>query len=298
MPMPLPAGAPNLRPADVIEVFLANTSRGCSPRALAERRRVLGLFAAECDKPLADCRPLDLIAFLSAHPEWASDWTVRRVIGAVQRPFSWAVKAGVIDRNPFFGVSHPAGAPGRPMTDHEFRRLLRNTTPPFRRVLWFLRWTGCRPGELSAMRWADLDLDQGVIVLREHKTARTRRDRLPRVIVLVPVVVRMLAVLWRRHGGLSRHVFLNARGNPWKRYALACRIKRLRRRLRLPRDCKLYGLRHKYGTNAVVNGVDLKTLAQLMGHTTTRCTEHYVHLAGQTEHLRKAAEAAAKTRLR
>lgn len=50
-------------------------------------------------------------------------------------------------------------------------------------------------------------------------------------------------------------------------------------------DAKLYGLRHAFGTNAIVNGVDIKTLSVLMGHESTRMTEHYLHLASRSEHL-------------
>jgi site-specific recombinase XerD len=50
----------------------------------------------------------------------------------------------------------------------------------------------------------------------------------------------------------------------------------------------LYGLRHAFGTRSILNGVDLKTLSELMGHTTTRTTEHYLHLAGQRSHLADA----------
>ena len=53
-------------------------------------------------------------------------------------------------------------------------------------------------------------------------------------------------------------------------------------------EVKLYGLRHGFGTRSILNGVDLKTLSALMGHTTTRMTEHYVHVAGQREHLAAA----------
>jgi hypothetical protein len=52
----------------------------------------------------------------------------------------------------------------------------------------------------------------------------------------------------------------------------------------------LYGLRHAFGTRAVLRGVDVKTLAELMGHTTTRMTEHYLHLAGERSYLAAAME--------
>lgn len=54
-------------------------------------------------------------------------------------------------------------------------------------------------------------------------------------------------------------------------------------------EAKLYGIRHAFGTRAIMSGsVDLKTLAEVMGHTTTRTTEHYLHVAGKHEHLARA----------
>jgi integrase len=66
-------------------------------------------------------------------------------------------------------------------------------------------------------------------------------------------------------------------------------VRRLRRKVGLPEDTVVYGLRHHFGTQAILNNVELKTLSQLMGHEDTRITEkHYVHLEGQLDHLADA----------
>jgi site-specific recombinase XerD len=62
-------------------------------------------------------------------------------------------------------------------------------------------------------------------------------------------------------------------------------MQRARAKAGIPDDAKLYGLRHRFGTQAIINGVDIKTLAELMGHTTVRMTEIYLHLAAQHPHL-------------
>ncbi len=42
---------------------------------------------------------------------------------------------------------------------------------------------------------------------------------------------------------------------------------------------RLYDLRHTYGTRAVEAGIDVFSVAKLMGHADLRTTERYVHLS-------------------
>ncbi len=85
----------------------------------------------------------------------------------------------------------------------------------FRQVLFFLRYTGSRPGEMAALTWDDVDLDAAVIVLRHHKTIRTQRTPRPRVIHLVPLVVKLLKrIKARQKPGVNR-VFVTSRQTPW-----------------------------------------------------------------------------------
>lgn len=78
-------------------------------------------------------------------------------MATVKRPFDFAVKQGLIAANPFRHVNHRPGAPRRPITDAEFLALLRGAggrrRRHFRQVLIFLRCTGCRPGEMAALKW-------------------------------------------------------------------------------------------------------------------------------------------------
>lgn len=154
-------------------------------------------------------------------------------------------------------------------------------------MLIFLRYTEARPGEASLLEWTDIDLERAVIVLNEHKTTRTQRVKKPRVIPLHPMVLKLLIHI-RKRGEPGNRVFLNHRKTAWNRSNLSLRMRRARAAAGIPDDAKLYGLRHGFGTRSVLNGVDIKTLSELMGHTTTRMTEHYVHLAGHQGHLAAA----------
>jgi integrase len=311
-----PTYSPSHTVASVIDLYLHLNASKYADRALEERRRYLQLFAeAHGIRPVndRDCLLVHVEEWLAAHPEWKSDWARAQAVSVAMRPFNWAAKKRLIAANPFRGVEKAQGQPRRPMTDAEFRAVLKATgrarkfSPTtankqlypsdlrrrqrpsagarFRQVLLFLRLTGCRPGEAARLEWDDIDLGNAVIVLRRHKT--NRKTKKPRVIPLHPTVLKLLIVL-RRLGQSGPRVFLTQRKTPWKRCNLAQRLQRAREAAGVPNDAKLYGLRHGFGTRAVLNGVDLKTLAERMGHTTTRMTEHYVHLAGQQAHLAAA----------
>lgn len=287
--------------ASIIERYLRHAKNTYAERSLYERQLILQSFAEKHgwrEVNDRDCLPYHITEWIDEHPEWKSDWTKAQVVAVVQRPFNWAAKERIIPANPFRGKTHRGGSPRRPMTDDEFTRLLaaargketrKKPTPGerFIELLRFLRATGCRPGEASKLRWEHVDCEGGVIVIPIHKTTRTQREKKPRVIILTPEVVQLLTEI-RRRNEPGEYVFRTHRGTCWNRSNLSLRVQRAREKAGIPPDAKLYGLRHAFGTRAVMNGVDLKTLAELMGHTTTRMTEHYLHLAGQKAHLAAA----------
>ena len=293
--------AGSLTVAAVIDTYLDHAKTGYAARTLYERTLILEAFAETHGWRRVndlDCIPHHLTSFIDNNPNWKSDWTKHQVINTVQRPFNWAARQRLIAANPFRGVSHRAGQPRRPMTEAEFATLVKaaegritkqHPTPGERFVefITFLRLTGARTIEASLLTWSNIDLDTATITLVEHKTTSTQRQPKPRVIVLTPEVVKLLiAIRSRKEPG--DYVFLNHRRTPWNRCNLSLRIRRARKKANIPADAKLYGLRHAFGTRAIVNGVELKTLAELMGHTSTRTTEIYVHLSGQKAHLHAA----------
>lgn len=274
---------------DVVDLYLVAAERKLKPTTLVSVLSVLSRFRhAHGHLPLTGCIPHQLESWIESHPEWDSDWTRGRVNRTVQRAFNWAVKGRLIGENPFRGVSYGQGGCGQPMTDDEFAKLIGRAPELFRDVLWFLRLTGCRPKELSELRWEHVDADQMLIVLWEHKTVRMQRTPKPRLVPITDRLGELLLSIRDRQEPASDHVFLNSKHRPWQRRALCARLQRLREALGLRDECKLYGLRHKLGTDSILAGNDLKTTAELLGHSTTRVTERYTHVAGQGEHLRKA----------
>jgi len=178
------------------------------------------------------------------------------------------------------------------MTPKEFQAALRQSAAFFRRVLLGFVLSGMRPLELRTLQWTHLRPDIGCIVQKEHKTEHVTKE--PRRIPLCNGLMKLLLWIKRNRKKQSDFVFLNNRGRPWTRRALDQYFERVREKTGIAKDCKLYSCRHRYGTQAILNGIDLMTLATLMGHRDIRTTQRYLHLSDKLDHLMSAAEKAVR----
>ena len=56
-----------------------------------------------------------------------------------------------------------------------------------------------------------------------------------------------------------------------------------------------YAYRHSFATDALVSGVGIAQVAELLGHTSTEMVmRHHSHIAGKIDHMREAAMKAAR----
>jgi len=148
-----------------------------------------------------------------------------------------------------------------------------------RALLEFLYGTGARISEAVGAVIDDLDLVEGVVLLR-GKGGRTR---------LVPVggyaVEALRAYLVRSRPALAAAgrgtpaVFLNARGGPLSRQSAWTILRRAARRAGLPVDgpgaISPHTLRHSYATHLLDGGADVRVVQELLGHASVTTTQVY-----------------------
>lgn len=240
--------------------------------------------------PISQLKPFHVTRWLDGH-EWAQA-TRRGAIIGIKRVLSWAFDEGYIDAQPLRGLKRPpATHRSKTITPDEHERIMAATDEPFKLFLTALRDTGARPGEVMALTAAEVDLQQGLWILRKHKTAwKTGK---PRIIYLTPAMVEQTRQLVEQHP--TGALFRNQDGEPWTRNAVRLRMQRLRDKLELPAGTVAYAYRHTFATNGLVNGVPIATVAELLGHRdTTMISQHYAHLNQQVDYMRKAAEQAIK----
>lgn len=292
---------------EILPVYLTWAKRRLKPDHYARKVRILNKFvqALGADRKISEFKPLHLENYLDSQPTWKSPWTAWGHITAIQSLLNWAVDYDIIPKNPVRKVKRRPGKNRPPVTPDEYQSLMRacsirpdamkrtqwNNRPShfarLRQLICFAWHTGGRPDEIRRIKWTDVDFSTGIVTLEEHKTVTTMRNPQPRLIYMDPVALRLLRSI-RKNDPSPDYVFRNSRGIPWTKNSLCMKLRRVREKAGLRRSLSAYGLRHGYGTRATKRGIDLMTLKELMGHTSTRTTEVYVHLRGDHPHLSAA----------
>jgi integrase len=128
-------------------------------------------------------------------------------------------------------------------------------------------WTGMRPAEVMRAQPEDIAWKHRYIIVRTAKGGRTRT---------VPLTAGAVRA-WRDFD----------KQDAWGRFTLAPMNRMLKRGTAMA-DCKVYDLRHSYGTALARKRVRLDVIGALMGHSSLELTKRYTLAAVAPE----AAEAA------
>jgi len=200
--------------------------------------------------------------------------TVNFHIRTLKAIFSKAVDWEYLEENPFAGYKTL-----RVQTKHP-RFLLPEDIEKVESVIDDPDWlfifrlfvyTGMRKGEVSRLKWEDVDLDREVILVKKTKNYRSR---------IVPIHPKLLPLLKERYGKGMKVC-------PRSYFRLDKGIKKFLKKAGFP-HLRLHDLRHTFASLLVMKGVDLKTVQELLGHTDYRTTEIYTHLS--PHHLKEAVK--------
>jgi len=285
-----PATPKTLTAAEVCDLFLRHSEQEHEAETFQWHKRYLQSFCDRC----GHLKSTELIPFHLTSWLDANDWKAarRHATGIAKRAFAWCKEQGLISADPFEGVAVPKGGKReRVLTEDERQEILAAIKDQnFRDFVFAMQETGCRPGEIRRVTAAEVNLEAGVWVLGKHKTAK--KTRKPRVIYLTPAMIELSKKLIAKNP--EGAIFRGPRKNtPYSRNAVRIRFRRLRAKLPHLSGVVAYSYRHTYCTDALVNGVGIAQVAELMGHTSTdMVTSVYSKLSGQVAHLRDAARKA------
>ena len=291
--------------ADAIAKYLAASARRKKPNTVRMDNEIAArLLRAFAGRTLRQIDGRDVAAYRDRRLQSVGpssviqDMSFLRCLYRMAR-VDWGLDAG----DPTAEVRRPSAPRHRLalLTPEEIARLLdacgRSRQVMLRNYVLLLLHTAMRPAEAANLRWEQVLFDQGMIDLTETKTD-------PRRVPMTATVASMLTEMdaARREDEAARraaegaafeanpHVFLppgradRALAGWYFRHSFetACRA------AGVP-DFTLYGLRHSAASYLVMRGVDIRTVAEIMGHRNISQTMRYTHFLD--EHKKSAIAA-------
>ena len=269
--------------------------RRASPHTLDAYRRDLTALCAWAGKEGADPVTLDgarIRTFIAAeHRRGLSPSSLQRRLSACRGWYRWLLRNGRIAADPTAGVRAPKATRKLPkvLDPDEAKALVEVPTDvPLglrdRAMLELLYSSGLRVAELCALRWRDLQLDDGLVTVL-GKGSRQRS---------VPVGSHARRALeeWRAESGGTNDapVFPGRGGRPISPRSVQARMRLLAQRQGLFKRVHPHLLRHSFASHVLESSGDLRGVQELLGHADIATTQIYTHL--DFGHLAKVYDAA------
>jgi integrase len=170
---------------------------------------------------------------------------------------------------PFRDVDAPVV---RYLNEAECVRLVNASPHDFRPMVRAALLTGCRYGELVALRESDFNPDAGTLSVRSSKSGK------PRHVVLTEEGQSFFAAAVAGRAGVDS-MFTRSDGDLWNKNHQQRRLADACKRAGIKPAISFHVLRHTHGSTLAMRGVPLPVIARQLGHSDTRMTErHYAHL--------------------
>ncbi len=221
--------------------------------------------------------------------------TLARTVSSLRTFFAFLVGQGDLPANPATGLVAPKrvlSLPGFLPVDEMLALLqsLGGATQTEKRnaaILELLYGSGIRVGELAVLRCGDVS----------HETSTVRVLGKGRKVRVVPLGSKAAGAIREylsfRGAGDAAHdspLFLNARGGPLTARSVARILDAAMARAGISRHLSPHGMRHSFATHLLESGADLRTIQEMLGHSSLSTTQRYARV--NVGHLLKAYESA------
>lgn len=175
-----------------------------------------------------------------------------------------------------------------PLTKEQSNRLLEEAFNSGCFEFYYLELTtGLRLGEILALEWDDLDINKRTLTINKQvqrvnsvlQTETPKTKNSIRTIAISSDCASALARLKMRQARGTTLMFPSPETGTYRdQNAVTRKFKRMLRRAGLPQSTRFHDLRHTCATIALEEGVEIKALSSMLGHSDVAFTMNtYVH---------------------
>jgi integrase len=260
--------------AEVMPRYLSHQRARLTAAAYARTKGIVETHLKNSFGPvrLADIRRGDVQKYITERSAAVSPASVVRELNTLKHVLNLAVDWELIPLNPCKRIKPPRVPAGRVryLQPTELRAVLEACPLWLRPIVALLVCTGMRRSELLGLRWLDVDRQGGRIMLPQTKNGTGR------TVWLNALACQALDSVPRNGARPTDRVFPPSEHVSPENVSLA--FLRSCRKVEIA-DFRLHDLRHTAASWLRMQGADIHTVAQLLGHKDLRMAARYQHLS-------------------
>ena len=167
------------------------------------------------------------------------------------------------------------------LTEDEQEQLLEQANPRYptgernQTMLRLMLNTGLRLAEVTALKWRDIDLTTGKLMVRQGKGSKDRT-----LWVAEGDIDRLRS--WRERQatvcGAGEHVFTTLQGQPLGHRYVQRMVKRLAAKAGIDKNVSPHTLRHSFATDLYRETSKIRLVQKVLGHSDPSTTMIYTHI--------------------
>lgn len=247
--------------------------RGYSPRTAEGYAKDCKAFAAWAKANIEDARwstltRKDIDRYIMYRVEnGIAPATTNRELASISALYRYFIREGFMKTNPCRFQSRRKQADKQPNTipSEDLKAAYEHSTGLVHVWIGLLATTGIRISELLALRWEDIDFKASSLEIMG-------KGRKERIVYTSPEYLELLRQAYERkpsEGRIFRYDQRDARYLLWQALKPYSRAKQL----------SPHAIRHSYATNLATNGVNVTTIASILGHNRISTTQKYIDMS-------------------
>ena len=180
--------------------------------------------------------------------------------------------------NRFYSIERPRKEKQLPevLSKEEIVNIINNTNNiKHKCIVGLLYSSGLRRGELLNLNVTDIDSKRMVVKI---KNAKGNKDRIS---ILSPSILKDLQSYYKEYRP-TKYLFEGQRGAQYTATSVLKIISVAAKKAGIFKKVTPHMLRHSFATHLLENGTDIRHIQLLMGHSSTKTTEIYTHVANRS----------------
>ncbi len=162
------------------------------------------------------------------------------------------------------------------LSRNEIKSLIEKTeNRKHRLIIELLYSSGLRLSECVNLKYSNLDLNDGIGWVRSGKGSKDR------IFIVSDIFKKDLIEYMNKTGGDNKGFIFTVNGKKMTTRGIQHAIKVSTERAGIEKDVHVHTLRHSFATHLLENGVDIRKIQKLLGHSNLQTTQIYTQVSSE-----------------